>query len=97
MPGSWMRQWTLVSSTSISASTAWPMAWTVRFKPVARPIGVDMARAARDMVRELVDVVGDPPVRLVAAELVRKVDVDWSLHGCKDAAMRRCFSIACGF
>ena len=33
-------------------------------------------RAARNMLLELVDVVGDPAPRLVLAEVVREVDVD---------------------
>src|SRR5439155_14096421 len=39
---------------------------------VAGPAGFDL-RAARDMLVELMDIVGDPPPRLVFAEAVREV------------------------
>jgi hypothetical protein len=39
-----------------------------------------MAGAARDMILKLVDVGREPPSSLFAAQLVREVDVDRSLH-----------------
>ena len=53
---------------------------------IPAPLLVDMAGAARDMVAQLVEVASDPPLRFFAAELMRQVDVDWSLHGGKDEA-----------
>ena len=53
-------------------------------QPVPAPLLVDMTRAARDMVPQLVEVSSDPAPRFLAAQLVRQVDVDWPLHGRKD-------------
>ena len=97
MPGSWIRQWTLVSSTSISASTAWPMAWTLSVSRSPAHRSIDMACPARNMIPELVDIAGDPAASLVAAKLVRQVDVDWSLHGWKDEAVAVAFQSPAGF
>ena len=89
-----MRQWTLVSSTSICASTAWPIAWTVRLSVSPAQVESTSAGAARDMVLELVDIAGDAAPRLVAAELVREVDVDRALHGRKDGRAALLFNRA---
>ena len=47
----------------------------VEVELVAGPAGLHL-RAARNMLLELVDVVGDAAPRLVLAEVVRQVDVD---------------------
>jgi hypothetical protein len=66
-------------------------------KPVAAPLLVDMACAARDMVAELVEIARDPPPRFLAAQLMRQVDVDRSLHGLKDEAPGVAFQSPAGF
>ena len=64
-----------MSSTSIFASTACPIAWTSRLSWSPAHLDSDL-RAAGDVLLELVDVVGDAAPRLVPAELMRKIDVD---------------------
>ena len=59
----------------------------VERKPVARPVCIDVARPARDMIAQLVDIGRNTPPGLVAAELVRNVNVDRSFHGWKDEAV----------
>jgi hypothetical protein len=61
------------------ASTDWPIAWTSRLS-CRRPAESTCWRRP-GICFQLVDVVGDAPPRLVAAELVGKVDVDRALHG----------------
>ena len=48
---------------------------------VAAPLLIDMGCAAGDMIAELVKIAGDPAPGFFAAEFMRQVDVDWSLHG----------------
>ena len=74
-PGSSTFTRTFASSTSIVAWTESPSAAIVEVELVAGPARLDL-RAARNMLLELVDVVGDPAPRLVLAEVVGKVDFD---------------------
>jgi len=60
---------------------------------VAGPSRLDL-RAARNVLLELMDVVGDPPPRLVLAEVVREIDVDRLRHGCDSGRAFSAFQAA---
>ena len=51
-----------------------------KVQPIPAPSFVDMTGSARNMVAKLVKISGDPAPRFLAAQFVRKVDVDRSLH-----------------
>ena len=53
-------------------------------QPVARPMFLDVACPARDVVAQLVEVACNSPPGLFSAKLVRQVDINWPLHGTQD-------------
>ena len=53
--------------------------------------GTDLGGAPGNVVAKLVDVVGDAPVRLVPAQLMRQLDFDRALHRCDSVRERRAF------
>jgi hypothetical protein len=59
----------------------------VERQPIPRPMGIDVACAAWNMLLELVHIGRNAPARLLAAQLVRQVNVDRSLHERKDEAV----------
>lgn len=63
-----------------------PHCRNVEIELIAGPAGLHL-RAARNMLLELVEIVGDPAPRLVFAKLVRKIDFDGLSHSC-DVARR---------
>jgi len=48
---------------------------------VAAPSFVNVGRATRNMIAKLVEIASDAAPSFFAAELMRQVDVDRSLHG----------------
>ena len=58
----------------------------VEIELIAGPARLHLC-AARNMLLELVNIIGDPATRLVLAKLVRKIDFDGLIHNC-DVARR---------
>ena len=80
MPGSMTRTRTLVSSTPIWRVDRLAERVDGEVELVAGPGRIDLPAPPGMWSLQLVDVVGDAPPGLVAAELVRQVDLDRLLH-----------------
>ena len=80
MPGNITRTRTWLSSTPIWAVNGLAERVDGEVELVAEPSVNRPGRTARNMILELMDIVGDAPPGLFAAKLVRQVDLDGLLH-----------------